>query len=326
MYKLVRKGSGYHIVRSEGVQGPSRRVVCTPLAPLNHCSDIDLKTWKEHLLSGTSSKGSVRDDISKSWQRCTALGVDPSSGKCWDIRQEKELGDEFRLLRELTEDIQTEIYSLVKGSGLLVTVSDERGYLLSMYGDHRALAAAEKLNFGPGANWSESSVGTNAIGTALAGKQPIRVAAREHFCESHHLWICSAAPIFDLQGKVIGCLDISGPTTSQHRDALGLALRGAKMIESRLYGNQCMELNRLAPNLIATVFNAVMTGLIHLRPDGRIAALNPKAAILLGAPSEQLSGVAADQWFEMKQVLGTIKVQPQAYAISGLPVPCRFHP
>lgn len=326
MYKLVRRGSGYHIVRSEGKEGQSRTTVCTPLASLNHCSNIDLKTWKQHLLSETHSKKSVRDDISKSWQRCTALGVDPASGKCWDIRQEKELGEEFRLLRELTNDIQPQIYSLVEGSGLLVTLSDERGYLLDMCGDRKALSAAERLNFGPGANWSESSVGTNAIGTALAGTQPIRVAAREHFCESHHSWICSAAPIFDLHRKVIGCLDISGPTSSDHRHALELAIRGARMIESRLYGNQCMELNRLAPNLIATVFNVVMTGLIHLRPDGRIAGLNPKAAVLLGAPSEQLEGAAADQWFEFKQVLASIKTHPEAHAVAGLPVACRLQP
>lgn len=326
MYKLVRKGTGYRIVRSDGGADSSRRTVCTPLAPFNHCSDIDLKTWKKHLLGKPSSDATVRDDISKSWARCTALGVDPGSGKCWDIRQDKELGNEFRLLRELTEDIQTEIYLLVKGSGLLVTVSDQRGYLLSMYGDHRALSAAEKLNFGPGANWSESSVGTNAIGTALAGAHPMRVAAREHFCESHHTWICSAAPIFDLRGEVIGCLDISGPTTSEHDDALELAIRGAKLIESRLYGNQCVELNRLAPNLIATVFNAVMTGLVHLRPDGRIAALNPKAAVLLGAPSDQLLGVAAEQWFELKKALATLRVHGQAYAASGLPVACRLQP
>ena len=326
MYKLVRRRSGYHIVRSEEIEGQSRRTVCTPLASLNHCSNIDLKTWKEHLLSETHTKNSLRDDISRSWQRCTALGVDPASGKCWDIRQEKELGEEFRLLRELTKDIQPQIYSLVEGSGLLVTLSDERGYLLDMYGDRKALSAAEKLNFGPGANWSESSVGTNAIGTALAGTQPIRVAAREHFCESHHSWICSAAPIFDLHRKVIGCLDISGPTSSDHRHALELAIRGAKMIESRLYGNQCMELNRLAPNLITTVFNVVMTGLIHLRPDGRIAGLNPKAAVLLGAPSKQLEGAAADQWFELKQVLANIKAHPETYAVAGLPVACRLQP
>lgn len=195
-----------------------------------------------------------------------------------------------------------------------------------MYGDHRALSAAEQLNFGPGANWSESSVGTNAIGTALASAKPMQVAASEHYCQKHHSWICSAAPIFDLQRKVIGCLDISGPVASDHRHALELAIRGARMIESRLYGNQCRQPNRLAPNLIATVFNADMTGLIHLHPDGRIAGLNPKAAVLLGAPSEQLAGAAAEQWFELKPVLATLRARPEAYAMSGLPVSCRLQP
>lgn len=73
MYQLVRKESGYRIVRSEGEAGSSRKNIGTPLPPLYHCLAIDLETWKKHLLGSVSPKGIVRDDITKSWARCTAF-------------------------------------------------------------------------------------------------------------------------------------------------------------------------------------------------------------------------------------------------------------
>ena len=116
-----------------------------------------------------------------------------------------------------------------------MTVSDRRGYLLGMFGDVKALTAADRLNFGPGANWSEHSVGTNAIGTALQCGHPLRVQGKEHFCESHHRWICSAAPLFGWDGTPLAVVDISGPVDADHERAMEVAVHGARLIESRLY-------------------------------------------------------------------------------------------
>lgn len=324
MYELLRRGSKYHIVESNRTVHSGH----TPPQPLpdfpDHYPELDTEVWKQNLAGRTCIKGDVRDTIRQSWERCAALGVDPAAGKCWDIHCTSDLGEKYQLLKELTEDIQADIYSLVAGRGLLVTVSDWRGYLLGMYGDIKALTAAEKLNFGPGANWSESSVGTNAIGTALANGQSVQVVAREHFCESHRKWVCSAAPIFDLAGNSIGCFDISGPTSADHSHALQIALRGARLIESRLCGNEPSEFNRLSPDLISTLFNSVMTGLIYLRPDGRIATANPKAAVLLRVPAEQLSGAAVDQWFDVQRVLAALQPAPELFTRLGLAVSSRL--
>ena len=326
MYELLRRGSKYHIIQSDRGGYRDRALSQSCMDSQGDYPEVDLVVWKEHVAGRPSAKGTLRNTISQSWARCKELGVDPAAGKCWDIRPAGDLGKKYQRLKELTEDIQAEIYSLVAGRGLLVTVSDGRGYLLGMYGDRKALAAAEKLNFGPGANWSESSVGTNAIGTALTCAQPMQVAAKEHFCESHQKWVCSAAPIFDLAGNPIGCLDISGPTSAHHNHALQIALRGARLIESRLYENEPSEFNRLSPDLIATLFNAVMTGLIYLRPDGHIAAANPKATVLLGVPAEQLSGAAAEQWFELQQELTILQPAPELFTRWGVAIASRGQP
>jgi transcriptional regulator of acetoin/glycerol metabolism len=50
----------------------------------------------------------------------------------------------------------------------------------------------------------KTEVGTNAIGTSLQLQQPINVTAVEHYCQKHHHWTCSAAPIFNPQGTLMG--------------------------------------------------------------------------------------------------------------------------
>ncbi|ROQ90938.1 sigma-54-dependent Fis family transcriptional regulator [Desulfosoma caldarium] len=296
MYELIWQGSRFQIIPSKRVPKRSGATKSSPLILSAHT--LDLKTWKDYVLQGLCADG-IRDVILRSWSRCRENGVDPSQGKCRDIRSDAELGEAFRFLRDITLDMQMEIYELIRDRGLLVTISEERGYLLGMFGDVKALTAADRLNFGPGANWSEASVGTNAIGTALQCCHPLQVKGREHFCESHHGWICSAAPIFGWDGKPVAVLDISGPMDSDHRQALELALHGARHIESRLYRIEAAQQMFRAFNLVQKLFGATSAGLVLVDPEGRILEGNNAAADLLGIPPGQWRGAKAELWFDL---------------------------
>ena len=81
---------------------------------------------------------------------------------------------------------------------------------------------AQGLYFIKGADWSEASVGTNAIGTAAVLKKPIQTSGAEHYCLKHQAWTCSASPIFNLDGQLIGVLDMSGPLDGTHIHTLGM--------------------------------------------------------------------------------------------------------
>lgn len=296
MYELVWQGSRFQLVPSSRSKKLSGACNTSPL--ILSSRNLDMKTWKDYVLKGVPSE-SVREVIVRSWSRCRQSGVDPAEGKCRDIRSDAELGDEFKFLKDLTLDIQTQIYGLIRNQGLLVTVSDGRGYLLGMFGDVKALSAADLLNFGPGANWSENSVGTNAIGTALQCGHPLRVQGKEHFCESHHSWICSAAPIFGWDGKPVAVLDISGPLDVDHERALEVALHGARLIESRLYRMEAAQHLFRAYNLVQQLSGSVAVGLLFVDPDGIILEGNDAAADLLGIPRNQLWGAKARTWFDL---------------------------
>ncbi len=296
MYELVWQGTRFQLVPSSWAKKTSGASQKPSL--ILSARDLDMKTWRDYVLKGVSPE-CVREIILQSWSRCRQSGVDPAQAKCRDVRSEGELGDEFQFLKDLTLDVQAEIYGLIRDRGLLVTVSERRGYLLGMFGDVKALSAADRLNFGPGANWSESSVGTNAIGTVLQCGHPLRVQGKEHFCESHHSWICSAAPIFGWDGKPLAVLDISGPIDADHGQALEFALHGARLIESRLYRIEAAQHMFRACDLVQKLSGGVSVGLLFVDPEGKILEGNEAAADLLRTPRNQLCGAKAGTWFDL---------------------------
>ena len=69
----------------------------------------------------------------------------------------------------------------------------------------------DAVGFTPGALWSESAVGTNAPGTALATDRPTQIVASEHFVTSVQPFSCAAVPVHDpTNGSLLGVIDVTG--------------------------------------------------------------------------------------------------------------------
>src|SRR5258707_1121226 len=82
---------------------------------------------------------------------------------------------------------------------------------VELAGDMRIVEPAGEVRLLPGCKWTEFNCGTNAIGTALALRQPVQIHGSEHFCAGIKRWTCSATVIRDpLDGTVLGVLDVSG--------------------------------------------------------------------------------------------------------------------
>ena len=157
-------------------------------------------SWEKFVTDGELEQGIVRSPIAESWQRCFNTRVKPDSGICSRILESDELRDLQEKQRDLigiARPFMTHLYEYFKGSGYIVMLCDEQGYVMEAFGDKDTLKKADRgLNFVKGACWTEQEVGTNAIGTALSLKRPIQVNASEHYCMTHHAWTCSATPHF----------------------------------------------------------------------------------------------------------------------------------
>lgn len=318
MYKLVWNARRYEITRarpllSKGGTGPSSWLDSVLRG------EVDKAQWQEFLATDGRKSGSVSECVSQSWRRCLDLQVDPGQGRCVDIRTGADLEEDHLPLKAVLDEFGNQMSPFIREKGLMLVICDRQGYLAGVRGPSRTIRQAEKLNFGPGANWTEKSVGTNAIGMALATASPHRVVGQEHFCESHHGWICSAAPFFDISGQVLGCIDISGPKDADHSQALKLAVHCARAIEARLLG-------QLFLSQMGMVLDSAAAAMLLLDPGGRVRYANTLATDLLGAPPHALVGRDAGQWFDLLPALALAGAQGGKHPREGVPLRCLCNP
>ena len=136
----------------------------------------------------------------------------------------------------------------------VMVVCDEVGRILWLEGHHDVLRHAEdEIAFAEGMLWTETSAGTNAIGTALAIDHAVQVFSAEHFLAGQHAWWCSAAPVHNpATGELLGIVDLSGPARTAHPHSLALVTAAAMMAENALaagYAQRELRPRRRAPAL-----------------------------------------------------------------------------
>ena len=226
----------------------------------------------------------VSEIIKESWERCRAFGVDREHGKGKRV-SEPEMDEIFKKnegLMSVAIPLMKRMYQVVKGSGFSVMLTDGNGYVLETIGDEEIMKKAEELNFLKGAIWTEEAVGTNAIGTAIHIDQPLQTIGTQHYCKTQHSWTCSAAPIHDEKGNVIGCIDMSGESGKAHIHTLGMVITAAYSIESQ------MEIIR-SNTLINATFSSINDGMIILDENMKISKLNEQACEILGYSAQELT-------------------------------------
>lgn len=181
--------------------------------------------------------GQLRDVVQESWLRSLSFLPDPEAAHARLFCSEQEL-EEYRQAHPLAAVMPVINRLLVQPSldaGMLVAVGDENGRLLWVDGDRALRRRAEGMLFVPGADWSESTVGTSAPGTALALKQSVQIAGAEHFSPQVHPWSCTAVPLRDPDsGTVLGVIDITGRADAAATHTLSLVEAAVAAAEAHL--------------------------------------------------------------------------------------------
>lgn len=250
--------------------------------------------WQTFIHTGDCRLSKVREVIYASWRRCVKSGVDPLN----DASHDSLLGDNLTTalkrrakLITVAQPFMADLYAIVKGTGFVVVLTNEEGYILELFGDEGMTDIPMTKNFFVGASWHEKEAGTNAIGTALEENAPVQVSGSEHFCKKHHALTCSAAPIIDPDGTLIGILDISGAYESAHSHTLGMVVAAAKAITAQLRIISNNHQLAMANKKLISFFNMVSDGVLILDQSGKVAELNPAAERIFCQKRKDLSGV-----------------------------------
>lgn len=159
--------------------------------------------------------------------------------------------------------------------------ADSSGSILHSSGSKRFGSKASRLMLEPGAGWAEATMGTNAIGTALFQQADVQVLGAQHYMEANRGISCSASPVFDPQGQLLGVLDISSEEHAHSHDMLFSARLLALCVENALIADQadaCWLLNLCADGLH---MQQPWSGLVALNEAGEITGANRIARALL---------------------------------------------
>ncbi|HEY6897147.1 MAG TPA: sigma-54-dependent Fis family transcriptional regulator [Rhodocyclaceae bacterium] len=182
------------------------------------------------------------------------------------------------------------LYEQIRQSGSLVLLSDANGLLLHSLGDPEFLDRADRVLLRPGATWDENVRGTNAVGTALVEERPVEVYGAEHFFETNSFLTCSAAPLIDPRGKLVGVLDISGDYRTYQRHTLGLVRMAAQIIERRLFESEHARDILVSFHQRPEFLGTLSDGLMAIGVDGRVLSANRTALEISGLRREELVG------------------------------------
>lgn len=244
---------------------------------------------------------SVKQEIQEAWLRSKNYGVDPhvQSGTKMLLHSELEkLRQKKEELLGISKPLMESLYSFVKGSGFLVILCDEKGYLMEVMGDEVTLEQARNISFIEGALWSEEEMGANAIGTCIAVDEPIQVWASEHYTEACHPWTCSAAPIHDSAGDIIGILNMSGPGEKVHPHTLGMVVSTAAAIEKQLEIIDKTRGNAVMKSLLEATTDTLSEGMIIIDTAGEILKTNEILHRIIGNKELDLVGKSIREVFD----------------------------
>lgn len=191
----------------------------------------------EEFVSSRRTVPAVRPLVADSWARSAAGGASSDGRTLPAVRLDRaELG-EYRAghpLASLLPVFRELLGQDARDDDYLFAIADVDGTLLWVEGERGVLAAAERMNFVEGAVWAETAAGTNAPGTALAVGRPVQIFGPEHYNTVVQPWSCSAAPIRDPDGRLLGAVDITGNEKLATPQALALVRATVRAVEAEL--------------------------------------------------------------------------------------------
>lgn len=235
-------------------------------------------------LKATAHDALVRD----SWNRCRAFGLTHASAPQFDRLAAGDLAELLERRRALLATTEGEVLpyyeNILANSRCLIRLADAEGRLLHGWGDRRFVEPTQAAGFEAGASWRERDLGTNAIGTVLAGGEAVHIQRDEHFLTANRFMAGAAAPLYDAARRVIGVLDVCSDSYLPPSHVLGMVRVMSQAVESRLIGNLFRDSGfQLAFGTSADALDGPWTGLLVFDEAGRVLAANRRADSLLGA-------------------------------------------
>ncbi len=243
---------------------------------------------------GVLPEGLLRLEIDSSWPRSLGHGVRWHDETPVNLRDFKSL-EKLRSTNSMLLDAAApELEFLAERCGKhgIVILGDADATILSVEGNVAYFGDLGLSDITPGASWSESLRGTNALGTALVEGRPVAIDSGEHFLDRLSHLSCRSLPLRDPHGNLIGVLDITREgKLPLSQDSLSMLLRtAANLIEARLFAAFLPGQIVLAFHPRREYLDSTWSGILAVSDEGEILAASAQACELLGLTRADVVG------------------------------------
>lgn len=199
----------------------------------------------EVIRTAVSSSAAGRSTVAASWQRSLMLhALDPRSPHRrlrLETNRISERRERSETLLRIADPAVSRLASLTAEAGTAIFLADETGMIIDSRTRQADDAIFDLAGLAIGADWSEESEGTNAIGICVFDGRASTIWRGQHFFARNLPLICIGAPIEAPDASLVGVINISS-----HRDDM-------TEIQARLTAFAVQE---TALQISTTLFNA----------------------------------------------------------------------
>ena len=229
--------------------------------------------------------------IQNSHDRSKGYGIEKSSSHSKKILYGDKLKRILIKNKELIEISKTYIdmvFSAVDDEEFIIVLTDNDGCILYIRDASEITRSLNCMDLKIGTYMDEQNIGTNAMGTAIKENRCVQITAKEHYIQGLHNLTCSAAPIHDENGNIIGTLNLTGKSNMKHPHTLGLVVFGVKAIENELDKNKINDILNQTYNYMGSIIDNVDKGIMIVDKNGKIIDINKFGADMFRKEKEFL--------------------------------------
>ena len=263
--------------------------------------------WERFVERGALSAG-LSASVAASWQRSRNHQVTVDRARA-PLVADAELfrhRSKHAALRHAARCALDSSKTFLSDANSIMILTDPTGLIIDTQGDDRVIDAGRTVHLEHGGRWSESDIGTNAIGAALAESKPVQIRGAEHFCSEVQRWTCAAVPVHDpTDGELLGVVDISGPASTFNPQSMALAVSVGHHVESVLAQSVRQDHEKLLCHFLSKRPLWVNEECIVLDRRGMILHASERAmnavrgnrpGIVDDAPARFLKAIPFDKW------------------------------
>lgn len=184
------------------------------------------------LLSAPPGGSGVPQHIENSWRRCVGDGV-PVAPERIDYREPE---DTLPALCRAAAPVLDRLKDSFADVPVAMVLSDAHGRIVARHADvRRQRVVMDRASAAEGFDYSERSIGTNGIGTALVERRPVLVRGPEHYNALLEELTCASTPIVEPgTGRLVGSFSLACAMRDVHPLMAVMAGDVGRQIEARI--------------------------------------------------------------------------------------------